>query len=1199
MGSCSLLLLLFALDLEPLPLPGESRPTATRYAEAMRLLEANKTAEGIAQLLGILDAGAEDLLPLSPTRSLRARDLVHAALVRLPADALREYRARMEPLAAKWLEAGDEQRVVTDAFLTPSALLALDRLGDQAFLQGDLETAEHYWATISPLESYADRLSHPATTAAQAARAQAKQLLARRFAGRSDYSAALAAYRKRYPEARGRLAGHEGNYADILEKTIATPPKSQDWTTFAGNTHRAALAIGPERILDTLSRLGRKGPTFTFDLSRRDRFLGGPASVRRDHAVSAARRLAYHPVLVGSTALVNDGRCVTAYDLKTGKAEVWLDAADYLRGVPRVVQPLPREDIRHTLSVAQGHVFARLGASSIRDVRPSEERGDEDAESLLACLKEGKVRWLARAYDPKKKEFAVFEGSPLVIGERCFVAVSRFQGDKLITALHCYAAFSEEARPAPLWKVDICETRELLTADAIEGRKARLRHHLLTQAGNLVVYCSHSGLIVAVDALRGTRVWGVRYPRRELAEPADEPSLRDLAPPLLSHGRLYVAPADSDRVLCLEPTTGETLWQRDQLDVVHLLGVGQGRLLFSTWRDPTQGRTEAGGLRAVDAFTGRDDTGWMLPDDGAGLIPFGRGLLIGNLVLWPTFRQPFGVLAVRQEDGRQPDNPTLLHRIRSGNLVFANGILLVTDRQAMYAYVPEDPPSEAPEVPGDADRVRLQSLLRQKKPQAILDDPTLARLDIRDENGLPQAAGSLAWQAKPLPPWKGDRFAPGAFRLHRDETFLPLAGGDAFLTARPGYLLRREGSRICWQTALPFTPHLAMVCGSLILAAGAEGIAGLSESGERVWHWPAPALPSLPTDAVASPRVHLCVLPPEPLHRFCLGGDRLFVAQGGRIFALNTTSGRCIWSWDTPGAGLDLPPPCGRVHHLLPLGEVLVAQVSRQRLTFDAATGRILDRHPDAWSPWPTDPVPLPGGEALVVEANRLRKVNPRGQIQWTYRIPGHTTRTGEPPVVLPWGKVLVVAIPENIGMRLRFVDVQTGMLSHRDAPRIVADPQPGGWLIAKDRLFHSDQGRLVARELPSARLKWSRRTMSSQRLQIHRCGDSVFTSAAEGPGVRAVVRWLGIAVQWRVGPWPGFADQVEWFDLERGEPRGEKRLMPIHLPRYRDSINSGGVIPKVWISRDVSTPGPLVQSGPGGLLIVLGDQGFCLQPAK
>jgi len=1219
MGCCFALLFFHVVAAEPeaIVVVGESGPTATRHAEALRRLEDKKYPEALAQLVGLLEAGADDLIPLSEGRLIQARLAVHASLARLPPAVLAEYRQRLEPLAAGWLEAGELRRVVQEAFVSKAALVALDRLGDQAFLVGDWEAALRYWSAISPLEPSAEALVHPDASEAQQARAQAKQLLAWRFAGRGDWQAALAAFRKRFPKAEGRLAGQHGLYADLLAKMEVAPAESRDWPTFGGDGSRGAIAQGPRRLLDALSRLARKGPTFTFDLSRRERLVGNLAPVRRDQAVEAARRLAYYPALLGSTAFINDGRYITAYDLRKGQAEVWLDAADYLRGVPRVVQPLPRADSRHTLSIAEGHVFARVGASAVRDVRPNAGQPPEDAESALVCLREGKLRWLARAYDPARKEFAIFEGTPLVVGERCYVAVSRFVGDKLVTAVHCYAAFSDEPRPVPLWKVDVCETRELLTADANEGRKARLRHHLLTQAGDQVVYCSHSGLIVALDSLRGTRNWAMRYPRRELVEPSDEPILRDLCPPLCVQGRIYVAPADSDRLLCLDQVTGEILWQRDHLDVVQLLGVGRGKLIFSTWRNLSQGRVEAGGLRAVDAYNGSDAGGWMLPDDGAGLVPFGRGLLVGDLVLWPTYRLPFGVLAVRQEDGRQPDNPTLLHRIRSGHLVCANGILLVTDRQALYAYVPEEEPtvSEDKLNPSDdssdnpsndsSDDARLGRILRERDWSALAREPRLLRRDIRDERGLPQAAAVLLNRPIPdLPAWKAESLAGTEVRLGRGETFLPVAGGGLILSTREGELLRRDGRGIRWRVELGFRATTAFRQQARLVVAGAQGVAALSTEGQLLWHWPAPRLPRWPTDATAAPRVHREAQAAEPLHLFCPLGERLLVAQGGRLFALSLATGRCLWAWDAPGAGWPVGHGRTQIQHLAPLGEAILAQVSRHRYLLHRDSGQVLRRDPEPSGPWPRPPLPLSEG-MLIVETEQLRRLDARGAVVWTYRLPGKTTRSGEPPIVLRWGEQkLVVAIPENSGVRLRYLDAVTGQTAHSEAPLLSADTAPEAWQVVGDRLIHSEGDRLLVRDLPSCRLHWSRETELAPRCRIYVNEEGIWLSAREGLGVRAVVRWLGIAVQWRVGPWPGVADQVGLWSLD-GKSRGRWQLQPYHLPRVQEAAERGGVVPLVWLGRDILTPGPVLQANsqegpaPRGVLFALGDQVTCLQPAK
>ena len=101
-------------------------------------------------------------------------------------------------------------------------------------------------------------------------------------------------------------------------------------------------------------------------------------------------------------------------------------------------------------------------------------------------------------------------------------------------------------------------------------------------------------------------------------------------------------------------------------------------------------------MRALDATTGADL--WIAPDIGE-LPPMGRGLLLGDLVLWPT---PRGVLLVRQEDGRLAEDPGFLHSVPKGNLAFAHGCLLVADRMTLTVFVP--PAQQLEERRRDAER---------------------------------------------------------------------------------------------------------------------------------------------------------------------------------------------------------------------------------------------------------------------------------------------------------------------------------------------------------------------------------------------------------------------------------------------------------------------------------------------------------------
>ena len=366
--------------------------------------------------------------------------------------------------------------------------------------------------------------------------------------------------------------------------------------------------------------------------------------------------MAFEPVVADGKAIVADARYVAAYDLATGAVETWYDAAQPNGGVhPNLKLPAP-PDLRYTVTVAGDRVFVRLGTQSVRDVRAVDrDAKNRDDQSLLVCLSLRPTRtgrrflWAVEASASDKAE-AVFEGSPLVHDGLVAIASTRFVSGRPVTRVHCYPADADE-EPQELWHQDLCETHEFADKDR------RYRQHLLTLAGPYLVYCSHSGAIAALDAVSGKPAWSVRYPSRGDKTADGDPSPRDLTPCLFADGRLYVAPADYDHILCLDPATGEKLWDRGPLEVVQLLGVGEGRLIFTT---PT-------GLRAVGEDDGVD--AWALPDGGGGLPPAGRGLLIGDLVLWPTASKgpgSFVVYAVHQRDGRQPDDPSLLSHVPAG-----------------------------------------------------------------------------------------------------------------------------------------------------------------------------------------------------------------------------------------------------------------------------------------------------------------------------------------------------------------------------------------------------------------------------------------------------------------------------------------------------------------------------------------------------
>jgi hypothetical protein len=130
--------------------------------------------------------------------------------------------------------------------------------------------------------------------------------------------------------------------------------------------------------------------------------------------------------------------------------------------------------------------------------------------------------------------------------------------------------------------------------------------------------------------------------------------------------------------VCLDPMTGRLLWERDRIEVLHLLGVAGGRVFFTT-------RTPTAGMRAINAVDGGDRGGWFRSGSGFPIHAFGRGLLAGDLVIWPTVRH---VYVLRQEDGEAAADLTTTAALTSGNLAFGGGVLVSAGQDKLHIFAP-------------------------------------------------------------------------------------------------------------------------------------------------------------------------------------------------------------------------------------------------------------------------------------------------------------------------------------------------------------------------------------------------------------------------------------------------------------------------------------------------------------------------------
>jgi outer membrane protein assembly factor BamB/tetratricopeptide (TPR) repeat protein len=151
-----------------------------------------------------------------------------------------------------------------------------------------------------------------------------------------------------------------------------------------------------------------------------------------------------------------------------------------------------------------------------------------------------------------------------------------------------------------IWSRDLCLLTPAQFSISSRVRRIRVFGCQPTARDGVVYHCTNAGVVSAVDALSGRILWTTRYPHG----PDDHDLRRSVThslwfsrPPLLREGRLYVTPADCERLLCLDSATGKVLWSQDRKNLANahtLVGINPaGELVVS-----------GGGLAAVDPRTG-------------------------------------------------------------------------------------------------------------------------------------------------------------------------------------------------------------------------------------------------------------------------------------------------------------------------------------------------------------------------------------------------------------------------------------------------------------------------------------------------------------------------------------------------------------------------------------------------------------------
>jgi len=661
--------------------------------------------EAIETLRQLSETSEGKLLRATDQRYLSLRDFCQLQLAALPPDALRLYRGRVDPVAQKWYEAGIARRdrrtllnVAEQAFASSYGDKALMALGDMALESGDYAAARWCWQRIVPPEKNAHaeqipRHSHPEQSEGSSANSEkilrfaqddrrepstwpgypdttldlaavrARLVLASILEGAADRARAeLAQFARLHGDARGPLGGREVKYVEALGALLAEsaawpqPPLNPDWLTFGGNVRRNKIA---SRLID----VGAVAWRLPLEVS--------PAEPAEGKAAGKSSResLSYEPLAVGNLVLVSNHHSIQALRIDNGRP-AWGNATAIYRSqltgvaIPPAAPPDTLGSPRFTMTVFAGRLYARMGSAVT-----SQPQGAAAPvqPGYLVCLDlnaEGRLLWKT-----EPEEGWAFEGSPVVDAQGVYVAMRR-SDIRPQAFVACLDAETGRRR----WRRFVCGAET-----PARGILCECTHNLLTLAGDTLYYNTNLGAVAAMRTGDGRLLWVGLYPRARRGDLAKLPPhwQRGPNPCVYDRGTLLTAPADSPRIFAFDAATGQMLWQTgtEVEDASHLLGTAGDWLI-------------AGGRRLYWISLKEEDRGrvkhvWPDGDERPG---YGRGVLAGQSILWPT-RDKLYVFDLQTAQPKKVVNLTA-REASGGNLLVASGRLLIATAGELIALSP-------------------------------------------------------------------------------------------------------------------------------------------------------------------------------------------------------------------------------------------------------------------------------------------------------------------------------------------------------------------------------------------------------------------------------------------------------------------------------------------------------------------------------
>ena len=547
-------------------------------AEKMeRLKEWNKSADLYQEVLSDPKYAAK-VVPSKENAEHRVyqytsvEERVMQRLARWPQEGLSVYRARYETPAAALLESakGDDlvtlHRLISRYFVTDAGKTAGLRLVDHYLESGEFRAAS----------AIGDRLLqwHP-NIEAERPGLLFRTAIAYHLAGdQTDSQSRLDELRRRDPQARGIVRGHEVILADALATELRQAPptvtgsSADSYTTFGGDASR-------NRILSASSTPGAH--LYSIALSK-PAWLSGQQNlnieVRYKADVKNGMTLGVMPVVDRGELFFQDGQCVYAINLESGVPLAgWLQTHGSDHDGAYVL-PNPGTTARThqlTLTVTDRCVLAVLGRP---DASLSRFGVPTQGEGRLVCLdrESGKENWIFAPSQVKQEVLRSLQlcGSPLVVGDNVLIAG---QARKEAGFEDCYVLCLDLAKGGLRWATNVASASTIAGGwPAFNPNYPVMENEThLAYANGRVFVQTNRGAVAALDAYNGTIIWLDIYSRGQPGTPSagpmffqpgiptseNRPRPWEYNPVIVSQGMVFTLPLEGKALLIYDAATGD------------------------------------------------------------------------------------------------------------------------------------------------------------------------------------------------------------------------------------------------------------------------------------------------------------------------------------------------------------------------------------------------------------------------------------------------------------------------------------------------------------------------------------------------------------------------------------------------------------------------------------------------------------------